>query len=58
MDDEDIFHKNVMPKKPKLETRIQKSAPTPVIQGGIFDSRRPVDQFQRGVPIYVKQILF
>lgn len=53
MDDEDIFHKNVMPKKPKLETRVQKSAPTPVIQCGIYDSRRPVDQFQRGVVIYV-----
>ena len=53
MDDEDIFHKNVIPKKPKLETRIQKSAPTPVVQTGICDSRIPVDQFQRGVHIYV-----
>jgi len=53
MDDEDIFHKNVMPKKPKLEMRIQKSTPTPVIQSGIYDSRRPVDQFQRGVLINV-----
>lgn len=53
MDDEDIFHKNVMPKKPKLEMRIQKSSPTPVIQTAICDSRRPIDQFQRGVLIYV-----
>lgn len=52
MDDEDVFHKNVIPKKQKLETRIQKSAPTPVVQADICDSRRPVDQFQRGVLIY------
>jgi len=52
MDDEDVFHKNVIPKKPKLETRIQKSAPTPVVQADICDSRRPVDKFLRGVLIY------
>jgi len=53
MDDEDIFHKNVVPKKPKLETKIQKSAPTHVVQAGICDSKRTADQFQRGVLIYI-----
>ncbi|XP_025200674.1 ribosomal protein S6 kinase beta-2-like [Melanaphis sacchari] len=48
MEDEDSFHKNVMPKKQKLETRIQKSAPTPMVQTVLCDSRRSTDQFQRG----------
>lgn len=58
MDDDDIFHKNLMPKKPKLDTRIQKSILTPVVQAGIPDSKIPADQFQRGVLIYNKQIPF
>lgn len=53
MDEEDIFHKNVMQKKPKLDQRIHKSTPT-VVQAGLCDSKRPADQFQRGVPIYLK----
>jgi len=53
MDDEDIFHKNVMPKKQKLETRIQKSTPTPMVQTVVCDSRRSNDQFQRGVLISI-----
>lgn len=48
MDDEDIFHKNVMPKKQKLESRIHKSTPTPMSQTVMCDSKRSTEQFQRG----------
>lgn len=52
MDEEDHFHKNFIQKKPKLEQKILKSTPT-VVQAGLCDSKRPTDQFQRGVSIYL-----
>lgn len=55
MDEEDNFHKTVMQKKQKLDPRIHKSTPT-VVQAGLCDSKRPTDQFQRGVIIYFLKI--
>lgn len=51
MDEEDIFHKTLMQKKPKLDPRIHKLTPT-IIQNDLCDSKRPADHFQRGVSIY------
>lgn len=54
MEEEDSFHKTLMQKKQKLDPRIHKSTPT-VVQAGVCDSKRPIDQFQRGVfIIYTK----
>jgi len=47
MDEEDNFHKTIMQKKQKLDSRIHKSTPT-IIQSDLSDSKRPTDQFQRG----------
>jgi len=47
MDEEDIFHKTLMQKKPKLDPRIHKLTPT-IIQNDLCDSKRPADHFQRG----------
>lgn len=52
MDEEDVFLKNLMQKKPKLDQRIHKSTPN-VVQAGLYDSKRLTDQFQRGVFIHL-----
>jgi hypothetical protein len=52
MDEEDNFHKTIMQKKQKLDSRIHKSTPT-IIQSDLSDSKRPTDQFQRGVTVYL-----
>lgn len=50
MDEEDNFHKTIMQKKQKLDSRVHKSTST-IIQSDLSDSKRPTDQFQRGVNI-------
>lgn len=52
MDEEDTFHKIMMQKKQKLDSRIHKSTPT-IIQSELSDSKRPIDQFIRGVTIHI-----
>lgn len=48
--DEEDFPKTLIQKKPKLDPRIHKSTPT-VVPARLCDSKRPIDQFHRGVPI-------
>lgn len=45
--EEDHFHKTLIQKKQKLDPKMHKS--TPVVQAGLYDSKRPADHFQRGV---------
>lgn len=52
MEEEDHFHKILVQKKQKLDPKIHKSTPT-VVQGGLCDSKRHADHFQRGVRYFV-----
>lgn len=56
MEDEDIYHKTSMQKKPKLD-RIHKSTPI-VGQSEVFDpAKRPTDHFCRGVWTFLKYLI-